>query len=169
MAQLGVSKKSLEPPESLPAGVYEIRFDGFAPKLSKKKPDKDQSLNLNPKLIVVNNSNPDINGKKHFENLNMNAAWVIKDFLHAFGVAFDDKGGDDVVIPGEFIGGAPSFEGSTYQGPLLGRIGKVEIITVPAQDQFGNIKPGEFRGVTKRYFCQVPGCTEKHSESLVKA
>lgn len=170
MAQLGISKKALEPPAALPAGIHELMFGGFEPKLSKKKEGKEQSLNLNPKLSVINNPNPELNGKRHFENLNINAAWIIKDFLHAFGIQFDDGGGDEVTIPGEFVGGNPqTFEGSTYNGPLLGQTAQVEIIQVEAQDQFGNKKNGEYRSVTKRYICKVPGCQEKHSENLAKA
>lgn len=169
MPKIGVSKKSLMPPEKLPAGIVTLRFDGFKPALSKKRPNKDQSLNLNPILTVINNPNPDVNNRKHFENLNINAAWVIRDFVHAFGVTMEDGGGDDVQIPGEFIGGNPqTFEGSTYQGPLLGKIAQVELVDVPAQDAFGN-PTGELRSVTKRYICSVPGCTEKHSENLAKA
>lgn len=169
MPKLTMSKKSLEPPASLPPGIVTLRMDGFKPKLSRKKPGKDQSLNLNPVLTVINNPNPDVNNRKHFENLNLNATWVIRDFVHCFGVALEDAGSDDVSIPGEFIGGDPAtFEGSTYQGPLLGKVGQVELIEVPATDEHGNQVAGKTRTVTKRYICSVPGCQEKHSENLAK-
>lgn len=171
MPQIKVNKESLKGFEALPAGIYELRLDGFEPLWSKKK----DSVNLRPKLIVVNHSNPELNDGKHraFENLNSQAGWVMIDFCHAFGVRMsgEEDGvpmenwtSPDVGLPGEFIpnpADASNPEKWTYAGPLLGKVAKVEIIQVA-----GYKNANKMQAAINKYFCTVPGCSHEHQESL---
>jgi hypothetical protein len=171
MPQIRVDKSKLKGFEALPPGTYTLRLDGFEPEFSKKK----DSVNLNPKLTIINNANPELNDGKHraFDNLNSQAGWVHIDFCHAFGermtgeedgVPMENWSSPDVGIPGDFQENE-AFKGDptkwTYVGPLLGKTATVEIIQVP-----GYKNPAKPQSVINKYFCQVPGCTHSHSESL---
>jgi hypothetical protein len=160
MAKIQIPKKSLEPPSRLPAGMVTLRLDGFKPTKSKPKPGKDQSINLNPNMRTVNNPDPELNNKPVFENLNVNAGWVILDFVHAFGLEMVANG-DSVDIPGEFTGPDDNPEAWQYQGPLLGQMANAELIETEYN--------GKKQTKVKRYLCRVPGCQISHSENLVKA
>lgn len=171
MPQIRVNKESLKGFEALPAGIYELRLDGFEPKFSKDK----QSVNLRPKLVVVNNPNADLNDGKHraFDNLNSQAGWVMIEFCHGFGirmtgeedgVPMENWTSPDVGLPGEFDPNptdANNPEKWTYKGPLLGRVARVEIINQPAYNNANKIQ-----AVINKYFCAVPGCSHQHLESL---
>ena len=147
--------KITPPPESLEgrkpnaAGVYMVRLDGFKPRKSKS----GDSVNLYPTLKIINH--PTANDNNVFENLNSSAGWVLKDFVHAFGLPMDNGS-----LPGDFQGPDDDPTKWTYVGPLKGRTAKLE---VAMKD---NTKGGMIDAV-KRYFCAVPGCQEKHSESLI--
>lgn len=174
MPSIRTPKESLKGFEALPPGTYQLRLDGFEPKWSKKK----DSVNLQPKMVVVNNQDQSLNDGKHraFDNLNSQAGWILIDFCHAFGermsgeedgVPMENWTSPDVGLPGEF---APSPSNPSeadpekwgpYIGPLLGRVAMVEIIQVP-----GFKNPAKLQSVINKYFCQVPGCTHQHSESL---
>lgn len=157
--------------EALPPGTYQLRLDGFEPKWSKKK----DSINLQPKLIVINNQNQELNDGKHraFDNLNSQAGWVLIDFCHAFGermtgeedgVPMEQWTSPDVGMPGDFQEN-PSFPGDpekwTYVGPLLGRVATVDIINQPGYNNANKVQ-----AVINKYYCQVQGCTHSHSEGL---
>jgi hypothetical protein len=160
MPKIAIPKKQLEPPSRLPAGMMTVRLDGFKPDKSKPKPGKDQSINLNPVMKTVNNPDPELNNKPVFENLNVNAGWVIQDFVHGFGLEMVNNG-ESSDIPGEFLGPENEPKLWQYQGPLLGRLANVELIETEYN--------GKKQIKIKRYLCAVPGCQLSHSENLVKA
>lgn len=171
MPQIRIGKEALKGFEALPAGIYELRLDGFEPKWSKDK----QSVNLRPKLTVVNHPDSSINDGKHraFENLNTQAGWVLIDFCHGFGhpmtgeepgVPMEQWTSPDAGLPGEFQPNPTepnNPEKWTYVGPLLGAVCKVEIIQVP-----GYKNPAKPQSAINKYFCSVQGCLHQHSESL---
>lgn len=159
MAKISVPKKSLEKLPPLPPGMYTLRFDGFKPDWSQGKDGKEKSINLRPQMVVINNPTADLNGRHVNDWLNVNAGWILKDFLHAFGQDFV-MNGDDADIPGEFLyGGADPKLPTGYQGPLLGQVGDVEMMLSP-DGKYSNIK---------RYICKLPGCQEAHQENLQKS
>lgn len=162
MAKIAPPKESLEGLKPLPPGVYDFRLDKFEIQKAKVKPGKAESINLNPVLTIINH--PEFTGKRRLpENLNSQAGWVQKDFVHALGVPMDNGN-----IPGDFICQVhgPSCDAIMdhpdkfiYQGPLLGQTGKAEVVMTP------NNKGG-MRAAIKRYLCKIQGCGEYHNENL---
>jgi hypothetical protein len=66
-------KASSEEIKGLPLmkeGMVMFRCDGFDP----KKSTKGDSVNLNPKLVVINH--PEYNDRRIFENLNTKGKWI---------------------------------------------------------------------------------------------
>ena len=138
-----------------------FRVDKFEMKKAKEKPGKQVSVNLNPVLTIINNGT--LQNRRIPENLNTQAGWVQKDFVHSLGLKMDDGNlpGDFVcTVHGpacaEFLDHPDKF---TYQGPMSGQVGECEVVMVP------NNKGGT-RAAVKQYICKVPGCTEYHSENL---
>ena len=171
MPQIRIPKEKLKGFEAVPGGTYQIRLDGFEPKFSKDK----QSVNLQPKLVIVNNQDQKLNDGKHrlFDNLNSQAGWVMIDFCHAFGlrmtgeeegVPMENWASPDAGLPGDF---QPNPTDPTnpekwiYTGPLLGQVATVEVIQVP-----GFKNPAKLQSAINKYFCTVPNCTHQHSEAL---
>jgi hypothetical protein len=156
MPQVKVPKQSLEGPVKVQPGMYRLRFDGFDQKLSKNQ----DSVNLNPVLKIINNS--EHTDRKILFNLNSKAGWIILDFCHGLGV---EMGGteEDPELPGEFL---PREETDwtkvKYSGPLLGQQMDVELAEVDSGKgdgkRYSNIK---------RIICAIPGCTKKHTENLL--
>lgn len=159
MPQINVSKDQLKARPPVPAGIYDVRLDKFDPALSAKK----DSVNLKPQMTVINH--PTLNGRDVYEWLNSGAGFTHIDFCHAFGEKMrgeDDAASSEAGIPGEFIGPDDDPSKWSYVGPLLGKVGKIEIVLVPSfKDATKTVS------AIKRYFCAVPGCQHKHSESLV--
>jgi len=174
MPNLTFPKSALEPRPNLPVGTIQVMFNGFKPKLSKKKPDKEQSINLNPELKIVNDSRqtPDgkpLNGQKVFENLNLSFMPRVQDFLHSFGLEFQENG-DNVDLPGYWDGDTSSPDPEkwgTYHGPLEGQVGTLEL--AEEKSRKAGAKPTDTQVSIKRYICQVPGCTVAHMESLLQS
>lgn len=170
MPNLKIPAKSLEPPEQMPAGVYDVMFTAIKPSLTSGKDQagnsKEKSVNLNVQLKVVNNANGELNGKTIRDFMNVNAGWVLKDFVHCFGheLVGDAAGGYD--LPGDILGpdGIENCSKWTYQGPLLNEQGTIELAEV---DGIGKNAGKKFTNI-KRYICRVPGCQEKHSENLLR-
>lgn len=161
MPSIKAPKDSLTGPAPIPNGVYTIRLDGFKPQNSSK----GGSINMNPQLKIVND--PELNDRKVPENLNSQAGWVHIEFAHGFGMEMVENG-DDVSIPGTWKCknhgtdecNCDPKDNWEYIGPLVGKLAKVEIVMT--SNNKGGMKPS-----IKRYFCAIPGCTFKHSESLV--
>ncbi len=171
MPQIRVPREKLKGFEALPPGTYQVRLDGFEPVWSKKK----DSVNLRPKLTIVNNASNDLNDGKHraFENLNSQAGWVMIDFCHAFGqpmsgeengVPMEQWSSPDVGLPGEFSpnpanpGEADPEKWGPYIGPLLGQVATIDVV----ETMYNNKK----QGTINKYYCTVPGCQHSHSEAL---
>lgn len=156
MPRISGDKSKLEGFKTLPAGVYEVRLDGFEPELSKKK----TSVNLNPILRVINST--EYNDQRIFDNLNSNAVWIHNDFCHAFGLEMEDAG-NEVVIPGEFVGPDNDPSKWQYTGPLIGKVGKVRVVVQEYE--------GKERNAVDQYYCDhnaLPTCQAKHSTNLAK-
>lgn len=174
MANLSFPKSALEPRANLPAGNVDVIFNGFKPKLSKKKEGKEQSVNLNPELKIVNDTRTDasgksLNGQKVFESLNLTFLPRLVDFVHAFGLELTENG-ENVDIPGYFDGDTSKTDPAawgTYHGPLLGETATLELAEV--QSRKPGAKPGDTQVDIKRYICRVPGCTTQHMESLIQS
>jgi hypothetical protein len=168
-------KSALEPRPNLPSGQITVVFGGFKPKLSKKQPDKEQSVNMNPVLTIINDSRttPDgkpLNGQKLFESLNLSFLPRVQDFVHAFGATMTENG-DNVDLPGYFDGDTnnpdPSKWGN-YHGPLEGEQATLLLAEVPKRDNHGNTVPGKTQTDIQRYLCRVPGCAVNHMETLIR-
>lgn len=173
MPNLTFPKSALEPRPNLPAGQIQVMFKGFKPKLSKKKEGKDQSVNLNPELVIVNDprqtaDGKPLNGQKLFETLNLTFLPRLQDFVHAFGVAMTESG-DNVDLPGYFDGDTSNpdpAQWGNYQGPLLNEIATLELAEVKSRRS--GAKPTDTQVDIKRYICRVSGCTVSHMESLLQ-
>jgi hypothetical protein len=158
--------------------MIEVVFTGFKPKLSKKKEGKDQSVNLNPEIKVVNDSRSDasgkpLNGQKLFESLNLSFLPRVQDFCHAFGAPMTENG-ENVDIPGYFDGDTSQSNSEAavaawgqYHGPLLNEIGTIELAEVKSRKP--GAKPTDTQVDIKRYVCRVAGCTVNHLESLIQS
>lgn len=162
MARIGVPTESLKGMPPLKPGIYEVRLDKFDPKPSKKP--GSNSVNLRPVMKVVNDPNGN-NDREIYSNLNSGYPPEMLDLTHAFGQKMIEETGADGVaqsfMPGEFVPpDEPDPTKWTYMGPLLGSVGKVELA------EADNGKGGKTIKV-KRYFCNLPGCQEKHKESLL--
>jgi hypothetical protein len=156
MPRMGVSKDKLEGRKPLPSGFYEFRCDGFKPKASKDK----NSTNFNPQLKVINNAQG-LNDEFIFFNLNSNAGWIMKDFVHCLGLQMEVDG-DQAFMPGNFKedpNDSENVEKYKYEGPMVGRTGRVEI-GVRKDDK------NKDQSYVKQLLCKVPGCVEKHSTDL---
>ena len=156
MPSIKISKESLEGPKRIQPGVYSVRFDGFEPEYSKK----GDSINLMPVLKIVNN--PEYHDRRTGrEWLNTNGGWAIVDFCHCFGSEIQGPK-DDPEIPGEFLGMShPDPKTWHYQGPMLGKVGQVELAetSVDGKGPYINVK---------RYLCAIPGCKVRHSDNLLR-
>jgi len=174
MANLSFPKSALEPRPNLPAGPIQVVFLGFKPKLSKKQEGKEQSVNMNPELKIINDSRNDasgktLNGQKLFDSLNLSFLPRLQDFCHAFGAALTENG-ENVDIPGYFDGDTTNPDPTkwgTYHGPLLNEMGTVELAEVPSRKT--GAKPGETQTDIKRYICRVPSCDVQHMETLIRS
>jgi|ERR1700756_2111750 len=156
MPRLTATKEEIKGAPPMNEGMVTVRLDGFKPKFSKDK----GSVNLNPTLKVINHA--EYNDRPIFENLNTKGKWVWKDFCHAFGVPLVENGPNgDLEFPGEFDGPEDDPEKWEYRGPLLGQ--QAQLYLVQADNTKGAIK-----NAVKYYVCKIAGCTEKHSDNLVK-
>ena len=152
--RLTASKEAVQGPAPMPEGMYTVRFDGFDPKYAKDK----QSVNLNPKLKVINH--PEYNDRPIFDNWNTKAVWLWPDYHHAFGVPIAKDGGGDY----EFVGFDGPEDDPTkwqYNGPLIGQ--QAQLYLVQADNTKGGVK-----NAIKYYVCKLAGCQEKHSSDLIK-
>lgn len=151
-------------PKRIPPGIYEVRLNGFKPKLSNDK----GSVNFNAQMEIINN--PEYDGSKIFEGLNSKAGFVQADFTHSFGYQMEDAGNGTYNMPGFWDGDPATFNSDDpstwkYEGPLLNRIAKVELGTKTWN--------GQEQIAIKRYFCALPEneCKAqgvRHSENLLK-
>ena len=162
MPTISIPKEKLEGFPQLAPGRYQVMLESFAPKKAKS----GTSINLNAALVVINH--PTANGAKIFNNANTTFPPACYDMAHGLGQKFTGEDTDtDPTIPGEFICKVhgPTCDSSDpenwiYQGPLTQQVGEVEI-------GLGDDGKGGQSAKLKRFFCRVPGCTAKHSESLL--
>jgi hypothetical protein len=175
MIRFSVSKEKIEQQqklrEPLEEGFYLIECQGFEPKKSNDK----QSINLNPKLVVIDRHNPPegslpledfLKGKKRlFDNLNENC-WYQGDFCHAFGEYLIANEDDDLGLPGGFVGknNAPpdpqNPETWMYVGPLIGKRAVVKVVPRTYNNKVSD--------AIDQYVCSIEGCQEQHSARLQK-
>lgn len=162
MPKLTASSEEIKGLPPMKEGMVMVRLDGFKPKLSNKK----DSVNLNPQLKVINHA--EYNDRVVFEYLNTKAKFMWKEFCHAFGVPLNQLPDGEVEFPGEFDGPEDDPTKWDYRGPLLGQIAQLYLIQEPAKDKNGNVTGG-VRNAIKYYVCKLPGCTEKHSQNLIRS
>ena len=155
MSKITFSKEQMES-NAFPDGLYELRLEGFEPKLSKN----GDSINLNPVVKIVNH--PTLNNKRVFDNMNTGAPWIIEAIIHAFGLELvpNQQGGGD--IPGDFLPeGEPDPSKWTYQGPLTGMVAKVLL----KQTEYNGRKSSK----VDQWMCALgPKCNTKHPQKLAK-
>lgn len=160
--KFGASKESLEGKKPVPNAVYQVKVDGFEPKLSSK----GDSVNMNPVLKIVNH--PEHNGARIFFNGNTKAPWILQDFSHCFGLPMEphptgENGAEEMHLPGgpaawKADPTAPEdLSKMKYVGPLLGKVGKIEVLYVQNPGQ----KP---RNEIKQFLCAIDGCATKYPE-----
>jgi hypothetical protein len=145
-----VSNEKLEGQEVFPAGQYEVKLVAFKPSKAKTG-----STNLNARMEVVNHS--EYAGRKLFDSLNEGGAFTWPDFSHCFGIPMETDG-QNSWLAGAWDGDPAKFQENdpatwVYKGPLVGRIGKVEV----AVDNY----QGRDNNKIRRYFCNVPDCATK--------
>ena len=144
-------------------GLYWITLTGFAPKMSKKKPDGSggDSINFNPtmELTSLEDGSPapvrdDGKPLPVFGNLNTKGAWVINDFCHGFGIPMETDSAGNLSIPGIWVPEAETdIEKCEYKGPLVGRKALVYL----AKTTYN----GKEQNKIKYYVCAVPNCAQK--------
>jgi hypothetical protein len=174
MPNLQFPKSALEPRPNLPAGMIQVIFNGFKPKLSKKQEGKDQTVNMNPELVIINDSRTTadgkpLNGQKLFTSLNLSFLPAVQDFCHAFGQPMTESG-DNVDLPGYFDGDTTVVDPAKwgqYHGPLQGEQATIELAEVPSRRQ--GAKATDTQVDIKRYICRVQGCTTNHMETLIRS
>ena len=154
MPKLRASKDEITGALPMNEGLMLVRLDGFKPGYSKDR----GSISLNPQMRVINHA--EYNDRPIFENLNLKAKWIWKDFCHAFGVALESDKDGDVLFPGNFTGPDDQPEKWQYEGPLLGQTGQIYLI----QSEYNGVKNNKIR----QYICRVQGCSERHSNNLNK-
>lgn len=162
MPTMSVSQKEIQDSSNYinKVGTYTVSLQSFKP----KKAAKGDSVNLNPNVVIIGDA--ELNGKQSNYSLNFQAStwFMVKSFLHSFGIKEDVDAQGNESIPGDF--GGPNYnpnDPSTWQysGPLLGRTAKWEFAEVEYQGK-KNVKP-------KQFLCALPGCTEKHPDNLNKS
>lgn len=160
MSKMGVSKQELDDAKNQvnKGGIYQIAFQGFFPRKAKT----GDSVNLNPKLVVIGNA--EFNGKEVRFPLNFQAStwFIVKNFLHMFGIKEEvgPQGNED--IPGDWV--QPDVnkpETWKYNGPLMGKTGKIEIVE--------GVYNGKPTMNVKQMFCALNGCAEKHTDNLIRS
>lgn len=158
--KMKVSNEKIKGLDTILPGQYDVKLVGFNPKLSKA----GDSTNLNACMEIVNH--PDFMGRKLYDNMNTpGGAFYQSDFVHCFGLPMDTDGTTSW-IPGDWDKDKAKFKEDdpttySYEGPLVGRIGKVEV----GVDSFGS--------KIARYFCAVADCNSKfpdikHYSNLLK-
>lgn len=158
MATLTIPKDVIEGKPSLPAGIVDLRLDGFKPQFSKEK----TSYNLRPVLRLVGSQDEDGKERQIWFNMNTNFKPCLVDICHALGQTLVKNPDGTYSIPGKFDGPDEDPSKWVYTGPLLGEVGKAELVEIPSQDD-----PTKMRNDILQFFCRVPGCTEKHSNNLI--
>lgn len=162
--QMDFEKKALKGLEPVPAGIYEVRLIGFEPTISKK----GDSANLNPIFSVVNH--PEFEGRtlKYVFVGNTKIPSFLQDMCHCFGLEMEEYDSDRPKIPGIWDTDkakfkADDFKTYVYSGPLLNKVGKVEVIESSWQNKPNN--------KIRKFFCNVPQCAERfpditHSDNV---
>jgi hypothetical protein len=158
MPKIGISKEQLEGLKNPAPGIYDFRLDGFNPKYAKEKEGKERSINMRPKLVIINH--PTLNGESIMTHGNTAFGVELYDMCHALGVPYENEGSDNPTIPGDFNGPDDDPSKWQYVGPLVGQTGKIELADKQGSDN-------KVRSQVKRYFCRVPGCQASHRESLL--
>lgn len=150
MPNLRVSKDSIKAPEPLPEGIITVRFEGFQFNFGGKGGVDHNVIWFKPQLRIV--EGPEAGKQYYGASFNNKASWIQADFLHAFGLHFEDIGNGELQIPGNFNGPEDDCTKWTYTGPLLGKVGKLY-----------HQMEGNYQAV-KYYICAVSECNKKHPE-----
>jgi hypothetical protein len=156
--KMSYSKEELKGLEPVPAGLYNVMFAGFKPKISEKK----DSLNFNGQVKII--GQPDLANRFIFASLNTKIAAFIQDFVHSFGLPLENSGNGEFTIPGRWNGDPTKYiaeDPSTwvYVGPLTSQTAEWEV----------GIKP-HYKDPTKtsqeivRFICKVPDCANRFPE-----
>ena len=171
--QMSFNKEELQGKPPLPSGWYQVIVKDFKPKAAKLKPGETEpsSLSLNANLEVVNDANPEYNGRKVYAGLNTKMAFMWPDFFHAAGLPMEEVQNEnagtekaDYTFPGVFENADTNPtepEKWKYLGPALNKVMEVELAEIPASGSF------KAKNEIRQYKCAVPGCVEKHSTNLI--
>lgn len=162
--QMDFGKEELKGLQPIPAGIYEVRLIGFEPKSSKA----GDSVNLNPIFSVVNNLEFEGRTLKYVFVGNSKIPSFLQDMCHCFGMEMEEYDSDRPRIPGIWDTDKNKFKVGAYgtyvySGPLLNKVGKIELI----ESEFQGKKNNKIR----KFFCNVPQCAERfpditHSDNV---
>lgn len=158
MTKITINKSDLEGKKNPGPGIYHFRLDGFDPKFAKEKPGQERSVNLRPKLVIINHGS--LNGESIMTYTNTSYPPELFDLCHALGVKYENEEADNPSMPGEFQGPDDDPTKWQYIGPLAGQTGQLEVAEAVGKD-------GKTRSQIKKFFCRVQGCTARHRESLI--
>ncbi len=160
--QMRVAKDVIEGKDVVPPGIYEVKLVGFNPKVSKS----GTSVNLNAIMQITNHA--EFGDRKIYDTMNSNG-YTYADFSHCFGLPMETDG-TEFWLPGTWDKDKAKYNADDpatwiYNGPLVGRTGKVEI----AVDNYN----GKDNNKVKRYFCAIADCEKKfpgvsHREDLLR-
>jgi hypothetical protein len=143
--RMKVSNDKLEGQDIVPAGQYDIKLLGFKPKKAGTG-----SINLNAMYEIVNH--PEFAGRKLYDSLNEGFSPSRLDLTHCLGLPMETDG-QNSWIPGQWDGDESDPTTWKYSGPLVGRVGKVEVMV----DNYN----GKDNNKIRRYFCAIPDCASK--------
>lgn len=155
--QMDFGKEELKGLQPIPAGIYDVRLVGFEPKQAKN----GDSVNLNPVFTVVNH--PEFEGRtlKYVFVGNSKIPAFLQDMVHCFGLEMEDQTSDRPKLPGIWDTDKAKFKADdfstyVYSGPLINKVGKIELIESEYQ--------GKKNNKVRKFFCQIPQCAERFPE-----
>jgi hypothetical protein len=130
---------------------------------------RDRSaVNFNAQMQVISNGQASDTVVTHW--VNANSGRIQKDFCHCFGVEMEKGVDGEEYFPGGFEPDQKDPNDPTkwvYQGPLINRIGRVEVAPKEVISTKTN-KPVTYMNI-KRFFCALgSACHEQHSEDLLR-
>jgi hypothetical protein len=165
--QVGFTRDSLSF-KPAPTGLYDLRVNGFKPKLNKKL----DGINFNVELEIVDNGDPDIDGKRIFHPLSTKFNIAIWDFVHSMGLEMEEyttaEGNTALRMPGiwEHMDEFPEdpSQWGAYMGPMTNAILKADVIESSYM--------GRPKNEVRAFLCALDGCAEKypdvkHSTNLI--
>jgi hypothetical protein len=150
MPKMGVNPESLEAPQPVPSGMYELRLKGITCKASKS----GKGYNYEAFFTTVNQPS-ETNDKFVMYRMNngFSQGEAAQDMCHALGFPMEADGS----FPGDWTlkdaSKPEDFNLAQYSGVLIGKTGKAELVTESYDGRESN--------VVKQWVCKVDQCTTR--------